>query len=319
MNPIDDDTPRPAPLLEEDEGDTVEHFLETLSPKRPPPPLVDRGGWRTTKMRIGSLFSGVGGFELGLERAGLGETVWQVETNPYCLRVLARHWPHAKRLEDIKNAGSDSLDPVDLICGGFPCQDISAAGKGAGLVGERSGLWGEFARVVNEMLPEWVVVENVASGAGRWVDTVVQDLGKLGYESLPLPVEASDLGAPHRRARVFVIAHRLAYTDRSVSVRGTNEPWGQSQERATAVRDGGKLAWPPGPHDTAGWQRWLEAGGPSPGVVRPVRGSPDGVSYRLARHTRSHALSAMGNAVVPACAETVGHVIRLLAESDQGC
>lgn len=98
---------------------------------------------------------------------------------------------------------------VDLICGGFPCQDISSAGKGEGLSGARSGLWFEFARIISEFEPKWVVVENVASGAKRWVDAVVSDLGQRGYEVLPVPIAAEDVGAPHRRQRIFLVARRV--------------------------------------------------------------------------------------------------------------
>jgi DNA (cytosine-5)-methyltransferase 1 len=158
-------------------------------------------------MRIGSLFSGIGGLELGLEWAGLGETAWQVEKSDFCRHILRRHWPGVARFEDVRDVGAHNLAPVDLICGGFPCQDVSSAGKGAGLAGERSGLWYQFARIVGELRPAWVVVENVASGASRWVDAVVRGLGQLGYETLPLPVSAEDVGAPHRRARIFLVAH----------------------------------------------------------------------------------------------------------------
>ena len=94
---------------------------------------------------IGSLFSGIGGLELGLELAGVGHTVWQVECDPFCRQVLAKHWPKTERFDDVRNVGKHNLKYVDVICGGFPCQDISYAGKGAGLAGKRSGLWYEYA------------------------------------------------------------------------------------------------------------------------------------------------------------------------------
>ena len=148
-------------------------------------------------LTIGSLFSGIGGLELGLEWAGLGPVVWQVEKDPFCRLVLAKHYPEAKRFDDVCTVGANELARVALICGGFPCQDVSSAGLGAGLTGERSGLWREFARIVAELRPGWVVVENVTSGAGRWLDTVVGELERLGYACLPLPIAASDVGAPH--------------------------------------------------------------------------------------------------------------------------
>lgn len=155
-------------------------------------------------MTIGSLFSGIGGLELGLEWAGHGPVIWQVEKCPKLRNCLATHWPNAQRFEDIRDVGSDQLTPVDIICGGFPCQDVSSAGKRAGLTGAQSGLWSEMARVVEDCSPRWVVVENVASGALKWVDDVCEHLGKLRYACLPVPLAASDCGAWHRRRRVFL-------------------------------------------------------------------------------------------------------------------
>ena len=155
-------------------------------------------------MTIGSLFSGVGGLELGLEWAGLGPVRWQVEQEPFCLDVLDYHWPDAKRYPDVRKVGAKNLEEVDLICGGFPCQDVSSAGKRAGLTGAQSGLWSEMARVVEDCSPRWVVVENVASGALKWVDDVCEHLGKLRCACLPVPLAASDCGAWHRRRRVFL-------------------------------------------------------------------------------------------------------------------
>lgn len=158
-------------------------------------------------MRIGSLFSGIGGLELGLEWAGVGHTVWQVEQDPFCRAVLAHHWPDAVRHNDVRTVGAHNLEPVDVICGGFPCQDISYAGKGAGLSGERSGLWSEFARIVGELGPQFVVVENVAALLTRGIDAVLGTLADLGYDAEWSTLRASDVGAPHRRERVFIVAH----------------------------------------------------------------------------------------------------------------
>ena len=169
--------------------------------------LSGRQGDLVSGLSIGSLFSGIGGLELGLEWAGLGPTVWQVEQDPFCQRVLAKHWPDAQRFDDVRTVGASNLGPVDLICGGFPCQDLSYAGKGAGLAGARSGLWTEYARIVGELLPRFVVVENVAALAARGLDRVLGDLAALGYDAVWLPVRAADVGAPHRRERLFIVAY----------------------------------------------------------------------------------------------------------------
>jgi DNA (cytosine-5)-methyltransferase 1 len=158
------------------------------------------------QLRVGSLFAGIGGFDLGFERAGM-QTVWQVEQNPYCRAVLAQHFPDAERFEDVCDVGAAELEPVDVICGGFPCQDISLAGKGAGLDGARSGLWSEYARIVRELEPRWVVVENVSALLGRGLDRVLRDLAEIGYDAEWDCLPASAFGAPHQRDRLWIVAY----------------------------------------------------------------------------------------------------------------
>lgn len=155
----------------------------------------------------GSLFSGIGGFELGLLRSGLvGKIVWQVEIDDFCRSVLERHFPEVERHRNVKHVGKKNLAPVDVVFGGFPCQDVSSAGKRLGLGGTRSGLWYEFRRVVEELSPKVVLVENVASGARRWLCCVRDDLHQLGYRTRAFRISASDVGAPHLRKRIFVVA-----------------------------------------------------------------------------------------------------------------
>lgn len=247
-------------------------------------------------MRIGSLFSGIGGLELGLEMSGLGRVVWQVEQNMFCRQVLAKHWPHAERFEDVRKFHGG--EPVDLICGGFPCQDISSAGKGAGLAGERSGLWFEFARVVGELRPTWVVVENVASGARRWVDAVCAGLGQQGYATLPVPLSAKNVGAPHLRRRIFVIAHANGEQLRQQQGRrfgasgsGAIEPAIDGETRLACDGSMARL-------------RGAASGAPLWPAPPEFRGMDDGVPNRVDR------LRALGNAVVPQCAEVIGWMIR---------
>jgi DNA (cytosine-5)-methyltransferase 1 len=184
-------------------------------------------------MTFGSLFSGVGGIDLGLERAGM-RCAWQCELDPYARRVLARHWPNVRRHDDVRTFPPDVADAVepgcetlgscyewsgssnetqlrsawhvDLIAGGFPCQDISYAGKGAGLSGERSGLWYEFARVVRVLRPRYVLVENVSALLTRGLDAVLGTLASLGYDAEWSCIPAAAVGAPHIRDRVFIVA-----------------------------------------------------------------------------------------------------------------
>lgn len=158
-------------------------------------------------MKIGSLFAGIGGLELGLERAGVGHTVWQVERDPFCQKVLARHWPDATRYDDVTTVDWSTVEPVEVICGGFPCQDLSYAGKGAGLAGARSGLWREYVRAIRGVRPQFVVVENVPALLARGLDIVLGDLAACGYDAEWDCIPAAAVGAPHRRDRVFLVAY----------------------------------------------------------------------------------------------------------------
>jgi DNA (cytosine-5)-methyltransferase 1 len=161
-------------------------------------------------MRVLDLFSGIGGFSLGLERAGM-RTVAFCEIDPFCRRVLAKHWPGIPIYEDVRALDAPTLQrdgiAVDIIAGGFPCQDISSAGKRAGLAGPRSGLWREYARLIGEVRPRFAIVENVADLRARGLGEVLGDLAALGYDALWESIPASAVGAPHRRDRVWIVAH----------------------------------------------------------------------------------------------------------------
>jgi len=155
---------------------------------------------------FGSLFAGIGGFDLGLERAGM-TCSWQVEIDPYARRVLEKHWPNVRRWDDVRTFPPNGEWGVDLICGGFPCQDISNAGKRAGINGRRSGLWSEYARIVGVLRPRYVLVENVAALLGRGMGRVLGDLSSLGYDAEWEVIPASAVGAPHVRERVWLLAY----------------------------------------------------------------------------------------------------------------
>jgi len=281
---------------------------------------------------IGSLFSGIGGLELGLERAGVGRVVWQCEIDPFCRAVLAKHWPNVTRFEDVSRPRN--WPAVDLICGGFPCQDVSAAGKRAGLAGARSGLWWMFAAVVAQVAPTWVVVENVASGVRLWLPAVRRHLCELGYRTRAFQLAAADVGAPHERRRVFVVAHAsgLASGGASGPARpqapahpdGERPKHRQSRRAAKKVSDlegarGGRSARdahrdrePAQPeHGEVAELRGV-AGDASPWSAPPVfRGVDDGLPGWLDRSAARN--RALGNAVVPQCAEAIGRVIRAMA------
>jgi DNA (cytosine-5)-methyltransferase 1 len=156
-------------------------------------------------MRVGSLFSGIGGIELGLEKEGF-ETAWFVEKDPYAQAVLRKHWPTTTIYGDITTINFTELPRIDVLTGGFPCQDISNAGKRVGITGSRSSLWKHYLRAINELRPRYVFAENVAALTQRGLGVVLCDLAALGYDAEWHCVPASAVGAPHRRDRIIIIA-----------------------------------------------------------------------------------------------------------------
>jgi DNA (cytosine-5)-methyltransferase 1 len=276
-------------------------------------------------LTVGSLFSGIGGLDLGLERAGM-QITWQCEIDDYASKVLAKHWPDVPRFRDVRDCGAHNLAPVDLICGGFPCQGISDAGKRAGLADPRSGLWAEYARIVGELRPRYVLVENVAALLGRGLGTVLGDLAACGYDAEWQCLPAAAVGAPHIRDRVFVVAYWSAPATARAGYNGLladaprSREWAdqnqsprsaQPRNRADTQRGGTAMAdaigerlqriFPPRSAAAA----TLRSGGAWWTVEPAVGRMVDGVPPRLVRDP----LRAYGNAVVPQIAEWIGRQI----------
>lgn len=148
------------------------------------------------RLRLLSLFAGIGGFDLGAEMTGRFETVAFCEINPFARDVLAKHWPNVPCFPDVTKLTKDQINgPIDAICAGFPCQDLSFAGKGAGIEGARSGLWSEVVRLVGEIRPAIVMLENVPAILVRGLGRVLSDLAQIGYNAFWDCIRASDLGA----------------------------------------------------------------------------------------------------------------------------
>ena len=168
------------------------------------------------------------------------------------------------------------------MAGGFPCQDISTAGKGAGIEGARSGLWSEYARIIREVGPRYVFVENVPALTTRGLNRVLGDLASLGFDAEWDCFSAAGVGAPHKRLRIFILAQRVSDTIGD-TLREEPRRWSGSSDRPGAPQPSdvgiasvgdaphGRFAWPPGPGDTEGWRTYLEAGGPSAAVPHPAR------------------------------------------------
>lgn len=233
-------------------------------------------------LTFGSLFAGIGGFDLGFERAGM-TCKWQVEIDPYCQKVLAKHWPDVRRWDDVRTFPPEPTDEwrVDCICGGFPCQDISVGGTRQGLDGERSGLWREYNRILCLLRPAVVVIENSAAIVVRGLDRVLCDLAASGFDAEWQIIRASDLALPHRRERLLLVAY-------ANSKHGTK-------------RMGTEPNWPPEIFPASLRQRdaiRVQAADSPSRMDDGIRGR----AYRLRGH-------AIGNAVVPQVAEFIGRRI----------
>jgi len=170
-------------------------------------------GQKNKILTVGSLFSGIGGLDLGLEWAGF-ETAWFCEIEPFPQQVLEKHWPGVPIYNDVREITAGNVRPVDVIAGGFPCQDISWAGRGRGIdydlseqEGTRSGLWWEMWRVIRDLRPRYVIAENVPALTHRGLDIVLGSLAQIGYDAEWQTVSAAGVGAPHIRERVFIVAY----------------------------------------------------------------------------------------------------------------
>lgn len=239
------------------------------------------------KLRVLDLFSGIGGFSLGLERTGGFETVAFCEIEEFPRRVLAKHWPDVPQYHDVTELAGWIAEfdcQPNVICGGFPCQDISAAGNREGIDGIRSGLWSHYARLIRELRPDWVIVENVAALLVRGLDRVLGDLAEIGYDAWWDCVRASALGYPHERDRLWLVAYPAALRrdegERSqerwrrlirARIHGVSSPWAQAANN-DEIRSG---------------------------FIRIVDGLPD----------HAHRLGGLGNAIIPEFAELIGNAI----------
>lgn len=279
------------------------------------------------KLRVLDLFAGIGGFSLGLERTGGFETVAFCEIEPFPQKVLKKHWPEVPIYEDVRELTAAKLAAdgiaVDVITGGFPCQDISLAGKQAGITdGTRSGLWGEVARLVGELAPRFVIVENVANllagpsdRPGGWFSRVLGDLAECGYDAEWRNIPAAFVGAPHRRERVWIIAYPSAQRQPEARQLRHNKPAkrfpGGGQKTVFAdpweagAERGGTQSLPRFP--AFSWcedVRRAEDLRGRPDIPPPLfRGSRDGVPDWVDR------VGACGNAVVPQIPELIGRAI----------
>ena len=326
-------------------------------------------------MRFGSLFTGIGGIDLGLERAGM-ECAWQVEKDSYCNKVLEKHWPNIRRYEDVKQihglvahpnsqwsqpsarktvsggqdtktsysqsgsgsgAGqalcttgertecSDCLPTVDLLAGGFPCQPHSVAGKRRGAEDDRN-LWPEYLRLIRETRPRYILAENVPGIVSTYIDTVLSDMESEGYTCWAFNIPACAFDAPHRRERIFIVAHTGCQPTRAEGdgvSRADGAQCGEKEQRSTARNRPADRS-----EDVAHAERERRCSGDTAGQHAKNVGQsskrkgagfwntePDvgrvanGVPHRV------HRLRGLGNAVVPQVAEWIGQ--RIMEHSNE--
>ena len=247
------------------------------------------GGITLGSLNVLDLFSGIGGFSLGLEQASM-KTVAFCEIDEDAQKVLHLRFPSIPVFKDVSKLKKETLDSygisVDVICGGFPCQDISLAGKGAGIEGERSGLWFEFHRLIKEIKPKYVIAENVSALRSRGLDKVLRSLNEIGYDAEWHCIPASAVGAPHRRDRIWIIAYPKCI--------GSSGSWRCVKSLYTKE------------------DSFREASG----LVNAVQGNSlpyvcgghDGISSKLDK-SRQARLKQLGNAVIPQIPEIIGKAI----------
>lgn len=276
------------------------------------------------KFRVLDLFSGIGGFSLGLERTGGFETVAFCEIDPFCRNVLRRHWPDVPIFEDVRELTADAVGPVDVIVGGYPCQPFSLAGKRRGDEDDRH-LWPEARRLVASLRPTWCVFENVPGHISMGLDSVLSDLESENYACWPAVIPACAVDAPHRRNRLWIVANAEVGTvwtgfcaDRSAEQRGrrlghdrcqnaashTSAMFGKTIERGQQNGNHASL----GDLDDADGQPTIRspiaqeercAWPAEPNVGRVAHGVP----------SRVDRLRSLGNAVVPQIPEAIGMAI----------
>jgi DNA (cytosine-5)-methyltransferase 1 len=273
------------------------------------------------------LFSGIGGFALGLQRTGGFKTIGFCDFDTKTHAVLNKNFPGVPIYNDVRTLKGEDVGTVDIVTGGFPCQDLSVAGKGAGLKGERSGLWYEMHRIIKETRPKWVIAENVAVLRSRGLDEVLGSLAEIGYDAEWHCIPASAVGAPHRRDRIWIVAYPNG------NDRGTRSST-ESYQRETRVELGSSSAGfieretqPPMAYTSSeGWEgrlhRWANPKRKGQlgyiGCCSTVDGQPtedwwttepsvgrvaDGVPNRVDR------LKQLGNALVPQIVTIIGSAI----------
>lgn len=295
-------------------------------------------------LTIGSIFAGIGGIEYGLGMTGLGPVVWQIEKDPFCRQVLAKHWPMATRYKDVCSVEPNTIERVGIICMGLPCQPFSVAGRKTGMEDDR-WLWPQAKRIVCAVQPRYVVIENVPSFLttrnGEAIRTVLGDMAQLGFDAWYGVLSAQAIGAPHLRKRLFILgwrrelgnALRIGQTGHE---RRTNKNLFENADQSTVANDNSVRESQQASAGHGLWNRSIHCGqgilggsiessmgrdvdGLSGGMDRHLWPAPRGkeqYDYEPQRTTkekakdRSKRIGALGNAVVPQVAQVIGLLIQ---------
>ena len=283
--------------------------------------------------KVLDIFSGIGGFSLGLEKAGM-QTIAFCENNKFCQGVLKSHWHDVPVFSDVRDLCKKDLahlPKIDVIAGGFPCQDISVAGKQAGIKGERSGLWTEFKRLIDEVKPKYAIIENVANLRSRGLSSVLKDLWEIGYDAEWHCIPASAFGAPHRRDRIWIIAYSTCFSKSRLPIRKKKRQPGPRDDCKNASNSNCKRLQGHGEHREVSTICTQKAFNTSAGQSKAnswrkepvarlantknnnIRINPDWVEWLMGyplgwtrQGTLKERLQGLGNAVVPIIPEYLG-------------
>lgn len=267
-----------------------------------------------TKLRVLDLFSGIGGFSLGLERTGGFETVAFCEIDPDRRADLARMWPGVSQYDDVLTLNANEVENIDVITAGFPCQDISIAGRRAGINGERTGLFSEVIRLISQIRPRYAIMENsselLIGERGNWAGYIFRELAKIGYDAEWHIIPASGLGAPHNRERIWIIAtdasrwqqgcllflgRRGTCTEKIAAIIANNYRKRELQSGWSFIDQWGRIIYDP---QWAWSETWIEK-------LHTICSMDDGVPNGMAIQTAKR----FGNAVVPQIPELIGNAI----------
>ena len=270
-------------------------------------------------MRVLDIFSGLGGFSLGLERAGM-RTLAFCEIDKHCQKVLKKHWPSTPIFDDVKEIKGQLLKgSIDLICGGFPCQDISVGGKQKGIHGSRSGLWKEYARLIKEINPRWAIIENVENLRKSGLVTVLNDLAAIGYNAQWYTLSAiGTCGLPHKRKRLFIISYPSSKRfDECIGEGRHLQVDGEWDDKKILLENSGEKGIENEGCLSESWQTCpilsrravVDFRNSQPDhrtIVSSVRRVIDGIPSKSHEARRKQRIKQLGNSVVPQIVEFIG-------------